>query len=153
MGEFQSMSIIPHPEIELALQRLDGELRAAGVRYDSVASDNSIFGINPADEALAALVVAAKGKALASTECQAVKTALGAASPQWAAYQAVRQAWKESKRTERLLVEVVTMIVELFYTATPRVVAEGIFLGFNQAKLVAAKARIDEIRAAYPDEE
>lgn len=136
-----------------AMTRLHGELAAAGVRFGGVDSNDNLSGLNPADATLAALVVAAKGKALTSTECQVIKTALGAASPQWAAYQAVRQAWKESKRTERLLVEVVTMIVELFYTATPRVVAEGIFLGFNQARLVAAKARIDEIRAAYPDEE
>lgn len=135
------------------MERLYGELAAAGVRFSGVDSNDNLSGLNPADASLAALVVAAKGKTLTSTECQAVKATLGDTSSQWIAYQAVRNAHIERKRTEKLLVEVVTMIVELFYTATPRVVTEGIFLGFDQQRLVDAKQRIDEIKAALPYED
>jgi hypothetical protein len=139
---------------QLALKemtRFHGELIAAGVEFTGVDSNDILSDLNPAHASLAALVIAAKGKALASTECQAVKTALGEASSQWVAYQAVRNAWAEHQRTEKLLVEVVTMIAELFYTAVYN--NAGLPVGvpkFNMTKLQEAKTRIDEIKAQYP---
>lgn len=130
----------------ISITRIQGELVAAGVRCVGVDSDGNISGLNPEDASLAALVLAAKDKAIASAECQAVKAALGSGSAQWTAYQAVRNAPIDTQRMAKYALEVLAQIVQLFYSATytngtPK---------FDMTQLQAAKTRIDEIRAQFP---
>jgi len=134
------------------IQRLHGELKAAGVSFSGVGSDGTVTNLQPGQEALAALVVAAADKPLTSSECLAVRDALGAGSQQWVAYQAVRQSGVEHSRIEQYQTEVLKMIVELFETATYIAQSGGQVPAFNTAKLLAARDKIAAIRAQFPSE-
>jgi hypothetical protein len=131
-----------------------GQLQAVGLVIHGCDASGGVSWSGEPNEELAALVFAALDKPLASAKCQALKTYLGGATdPRWLAYLAARKAPIDNKRDQQVLVDVVKLIVDLFYTATPKVVTEGVFLGFSAAKLQAAKAKIDEIKAVlpYPD--
>jgi len=136
----------------LNIQRLHNELGAAGIAFSGVSSDGTVSDLQPGQEALAALVLAAADKPLSSPECLAVRDALGAESPQWIAYQAARQLGAEHARIDKYQTEVLKLIVGLFETATYIPQGGGQVAAFSTVKLQEAKVKIAAIRAAFPDE-
>jgi hypothetical protein len=135
------------------LQRLHKELEAAGVIFSSLNYAGTLQRLQAGQEALAALVIAARDKTLASAECIAVRTALGGASdPRWIAYAAVRQEPIKRQRLERFINEVLPLLLDLHKDTEEETHGQGKkTLAFKDEKLIAFKSKYEEIMNATPE--
>jgi len=127
---------------------------AIGIQHDYRVNDGVVQGVQEADRPLETLLLAAIGTVSTSAESLALRDALGGASDtRWLAYLAVRKSPVEASRRERYYVQLLAILVKLFYTATFQDMTGGKMAIFDTALLVEAKQRVDAILADLPDPE
>ena len=149
------MSAFPNEVVVQSTIRLNQELIAVGIVCSGVDSNGQISDLQTGQEVLAALVLAAKDKALSSPECQAVKTALGGQDdPRWIAYKQVRQDIKEQKRNEKYKDKILNILVDAVDNITwrPDPIGGGKIPTFKASDIQLLKDAIATIKTDIPDE-
>ncbi len=148
------MNGFPSIEEQLSLQRLNNELAAAGIVFSGVDSAGNISNLQAGQESLAALIIAARNKILASAECLAVQSALGGASdPRWIAYKAVRQDIVNLRRNVDYLNKAIILLADLLINGTYRADPQGggFIPTWRGTELTAIRDAINAVKAKYPD--
>jgi hypothetical protein len=129
------------------------EYTAVGLNHDGRMINDVVQTVGEIDETLEALVIAAHGKTLASTEGQALQSYLGS-DARWDAYVALRTAEVMQKRTGAALREAFMLMLQLFngVQVTPD---NGYFINLKwpKAEGIALKQKIQAILDDYPDPE
>lgn len=125
---------------------------AVGIQHEGRIVNGIVQGVS--DREMESLLLATIDTPSTSAESLALRDALGGASdPRWIAYLAVRQEPTTAARREQYQIQLLAILVKLFYTATYQDVAGGKIAVFDTALLLEAKQRVDAILADLPDPE
>jgi hypothetical protein len=129
------------------------EYNAVGIQNDGRILNGSVVTVGEIDETLEALVIAAHGKTLGSSEGQALQAYLGSDS-RWDAYVALRTEGVMRNRTGAAMKEAFMLMLQLFNGV--QVTPDGDYfsnLRWPKAEGIALKQKIQAILDDFPDPE
>jgi hypothetical protein len=131
---------------------ITAEYTAVGIEHDGRVINDAVQTVGEIDETLEALVLAAHGKTLGSSEGQALQTYLDADS-RWDAYVALRTEDVIRKRTGAAMKEAFMLMLQTFNGVQAIPDGDYFILRWPKAEGTALKQKIQAILNDFPDPE